>query len=134
MVAGIDAGRGYIDWPMMNGEFLPSESFDYAPFWANFFENPALVQFNHRMLGYAVLMFAIFVWMKSRGSALDAVRKAFKWVLVFTVIQMVLGITTVLYAAPWQIAIVHQLGAIAVVVLVLRALFTVTYPATQTLR
>ncbi len=134
LVAGIDAGRGYIDWPMMNGEFLPSESFDYEPFWTNFFENPALVQFNHRMLGYAVLMFAIFVWMKSRGSALLAVRKAFKWVLIFTVIQMVLGIMTVLYAAPWQIAIVHQLGAIAVVVLVLRALFAVTYPAIQTLR
>ncbi len=43
LVAGIDAGRGYIDWPMMAGEFLPSESFDYEPVWTNFFENPALV-------------------------------------------------------------------------------------------
>ncbi len=134
LVAGIDAGRGYIDWPMMNGEFLPSESFDYEPFWTNFFENPALVQFNHRMLGYIVLAFAVFAWLQSRASALVSVRKAFKWVLFFTIGQMVLGIFTVLYAAPWSIAIVHQLGAVAVIVLVLRAVFSVTYPATQKLR
>ncbi|RMD50181.1 MAG: heme A synthase, partial [Alphaproteobacteria bacterium] len=53
LVAGIDAGRGYIDWPLMNGQFLPDESFDYTPLWSNFFENPALVQFDHRMVGYA---------------------------------------------------------------------------------
>ncbi|HBN29783.1 MAG TPA: heme A synthase, partial [Rhodobacteraceae bacterium] len=58
LVAGIDAGRGYIDWPWMNGEFLPSESFDYSPLWTNFFENPALVQFDHRMLGYLVFLLA----------------------------------------------------------------------------
>ncbi len=134
LVAGIDAGRGYIDWPMMNGEFLPSESFDYEPFWTNFFENPALVQFNHRMLGYIVLAFAVFAWLQSRASALVSVRKSFKWVLFFTIGQMILGIFTVLYAAPWSIAIVHQLGAVAVIVLVLRAVFSVTYPVTQKLR
>ena len=51
LVAGIDAGRGYTDWPLMNGEFLPSESFDYEPIFINFTENPALVQFNHRVVG-----------------------------------------------------------------------------------
>ena len=65
LVAGIDAGRGYIDWPMMGGEFLPSESFDYTPMWTNFFENPALVQFNHRMLGYIVMLVGIFSWFKT---------------------------------------------------------------------
>ncbi|MCL4124299.1 UNVERIFIED_CONTAM: hypothetical protein GTU68_029000 [Idotea baltica] len=129
LVAGIDAGRGYIDWPMMNGEFLPSESFDYEPTWKNFFENPALVQFNHRMLGYGVLALAIFAWFKSRASALVAVKSAFN-----VVIQMLLGIITVLYAAPWQIAILHQLGAVALVFLILRALFVAVYPATQKLR
>jgi len=134
LVAGIDAGRGYIDWPLMNGEFLPSESFDYEPFWTNFFENPALVQFNHRILGYIVLGVAVFAWLKSRTSALVSVRMAFKWALFFIVGQMILGIATVLYAAPWHIAIMHQLGAVAVSVLVLRAIFAVTYPVTQTLR
>ncbi|MCA8869005.1 MAG: COX15/CtaA family protein [Rhodobacteraceae bacterium] len=134
LVAGIDAGRGYIDWPMMNGEFLPSESFDYTPFWTNFFENPALVQFNHRMLGYLVFLVAMFIWWASRNSPLTAVRRAFTWVGWAVIVQMLLGITTVLYAAPWDIAIVHQLGAILVMVLVLRARFAALYPASQSLR
>lgn len=134
LVAGIDAGRGYIDWPMMNGEFLPSESFDYTPLWTNFFENPALVQFNHRMLGYLVFLVAMFIWWASRNSPLMAVRRAFTWVGWAVIVQMLLGITTVLYAAPWDIAIVHQLGAILVMVLVLRARFAALYPASQSLR
>jgi heme a synthase len=134
LVAGIDAGRGYIDWPMMNGEFLPSESFDYVPFWTNFFENPALVQFNHRMLGYIVFIAAIFGWFKSRGSALVSIKRAFDWVLVAVFGQVVLGIGTVLYAAPWNIAIIHQIGAVIVIVLMLRAIFAVTYPKVQSLR
>jgi len=133
LVAGIDAGRGYIDWPMMNGEFLPSESFDYTPFWTNFFENPALVQFNHRMLGYIVFLVSIWVWFKSRASALRSVKQAFDWVLVAVFGQIVLGIGTVLYAAPWHIAIVHQIGAIFVIILMLRACFVSTYPKAQSL-
>ena len=134
LVAGIDAGRGYIDWPMMNGEFLPSESFDYVPLWTNFFENPALVQFNHRMLGYAVLLFAAFVWWSSRTSPVTTTRRAFDWLMVLVFGQMVLGIGTVLYAAPWHIAILHQIGAIFVVTLLLRARFLSQYPAQQSLR
>lgn len=134
LVAGIDAGRGYIDWPMMGGEFLPSESFDYEPFWSNFFENPALVQFNHRMLGYLVFLFGGLVWWRSRNSPLRAVKKAFNLLMGIVVLQMALGIITVLYAAPWQVAILHQIGAIAIISLGLRARFAAMYPATQSLR
>lgn len=134
LVAGIDAGRGYIDWPMMNGEFLPSESFDYEPFWSNFFENPALVQFNHRMLGYLVLLFTAYAWWRSRASALRKTRRVFNWVAGLVVCQMLLGIVTVLYAAPWEVAIVHQIVAILVVIAVLRARFATLYPPVQSLR
>lgn len=134
LVAGIDAGRGYIDWPMMGGEFLPSESFDYIPLWTNFFENPALVQFNHRMLGYLVGVFALFAWIKARKSALIQIRRAFHWVMLGVVVQMGLGIFTVLYAAPLDIAISHQFGAIVLIVLILRAVFAATYPKEQALR
>lgn len=134
LVAGIDAGRGYIDWPLMNGQFLPSESFDYAPFWSNFFENPALVQFNHRLLGYLTLAVTLHLWYSSRGSAIVATRRAFVWVLAAVLVQMVLGIITVLNAAPWQWAILHQLGAIIVIVSVLNARFSALYSKAQTLR
>ncbi|HSF90607.1 MAG TPA: COX15/CtaA family protein, partial [Paracoccaceae bacterium] len=74
LVAGIDAGRSFPTWPSMAGAFLPSESFDYAPMWSNFFENPALVQFNHRMLGYIASALGAFAWWRSRASALGGVR------------------------------------------------------------
>lgn len=134
LVAGIDAGRGYTDWPLMNGEILPSESLDYEPIWTNLFENPALVQFDHRMIGYLVFAFAAFVWWKSRQSPLTATRGAFALVMAMAVLQMVLGIVTVLYAAPPGLALLHQLGAVALVLLTLRARFAALYPRAQALR
>lgn len=134
LVAGIDAGRGYTDWPLMGGEFLPSESFGYEPVWSNFTENPALVQFNHRMIGYLLVLVAALVWWKARASAVLSIRRAFDWAALLVFGQMVLGIGTVLYAAPWQIAIIHQLGAVVVMVAVLRARFMASYPQVQSLR
>ncbi len=134
LVAGIDAGRGYTDWPLMGGQFLPSESFDYTPFWTNLFENPALVQWNHRMLGYAVLVFTVFAWFRSRASAINEVRSGMTLVLAGVLFQMFLGIITVMNAAPWHLAIFHQLGAIFVIIFVLRARFASMFPKTQSLR
>ena len=134
LVAGIDAGRGYIDWPMMNGEFLPSESFDYNPLWTNFFENPALVQFNHRILGYVLMALGIAAWFKSRSIAHRKLRIGFKAILIMMVAQMVLGIVTVMYAAPWYIAIFHQIGAVVLIVLILQTKFIANFPQEQTVR
>ena len=52
LVAGIDAGRQYTGWPTMGGEWVPAAIWDAALGWRNFFENPALVQFIHRAVGY----------------------------------------------------------------------------------
>jgi cytochrome c oxidase assembly protein subunit 15 len=128
LVAGIDAGRGYIDWPLMGGEFLPSESFAYAPLWSNFFENPALVQFNHRMLGYAVFAFGLFWAWRLRGAGHGGLARAAGWAALMLVAQMVLGVLTVMNAAPLGWAIAHQIGAIALWTLVLRALFLAAFP------
>lgn len=134
LVAGLDAGRGYIDWPLMGGSFLPSESFNISPFWKNLFENEALTQFNHRIIGYVLLGFAGYLFWKSRSSGLNAIRNQFKWVLIFLVAQAVWGIITVMNASPLNLAIVHQLGAIMVWIVVLRARFEVVYPGVQKLK
>jgi cytochrome c oxidase assembly protein subunit 15 len=47
LVAGIDAGRSFVDWPLMAGQFFPPDAFSLTPGWRNFFENPGLVQFMH---------------------------------------------------------------------------------------
>lgn len=113
LVAGIDAGRGYIDWPLMNGEFLPSESFDYTPFWTNFFENPALVQFIHRMTGYAVAAMAVVTLLKCRRSGHAGAKGWAGVAAMVTALQVLLGIVTVMHAAPLGLALAHQLGALA---------------------
>ena len=134
LVAGIDAGRNYVDWPLMAGEFFPPDMFSLTPWWRNFFEDDGLVQFIHRMAGYVLMIFAIVVWRVARKSGNTQVRFGFNAVLAMVFFQMVLGITTVMYSAPWQIAIVHQLGAVVTWVLILRARFMAGYPAVQSVR
>lgn len=134
LVAGIDAGRAYPDWPLMAGGFLPPEPFGLQPIWRNFFEDAGLVQFMHRMAGYALFVYGIFVWARARRSANGHTRFAFNAMLATMLLQMVLGIITVIYSAPWQIAIVHQLGAVVLWALILRGRFLAQYPLVQSVR
>ena len=134
LVAGIDAGRNYVDWPLMAGQFLPPDATELTPMWRNFFESPGLVQFIHRMVGYALLAYGIFAWLAGRGSAHGATRRAFAIAFAGLLAQVVLGIVTVLYAAPWDIAITHQLVAVIVWVLILRARYLAAYPVAGSVR
>ncbi len=134
LVAGIDAGRTYTDWPLMAGQFIPPFPFEYEPIWRNFFENAGLVQFMHRMVGYALLVFGIGVWIVGRRSPHARTRFAFNAVLAALLLQIALGIVTVLYAAPWYIAIVHQALAVVLWVLILRARFLAAYPIASSVR
>ncbi len=134
LVAGIDAGRSYIDWPLMHGVFFPPESFDLTPLWRNFFENPALVQFMHRMAGYLLLVFAVVVWLRGRKSPHRATRGAFHAVLAAMVFQAVLGVVTVIHGAPWQLAILHQFTAVVLWVLIVRARHLSLFPPATQLR
>ncbi len=128
MVAGIDAGRTYAEWPLMGGQFVPPTGFDLTPVWRNYFENAGLVQFIHRMLGYLLFGFGVFVWWRGRRSSNSSIRFALNAVLAVMLVQMVLGIMTVLYAAPWQLAILHQIGAVVLWVCIIRAKFTARFP------
>ena len=134
LVAGIDAGRSYTDWPLMGGQVLPPDPFLFEPLWRNLFENPGLVQFVHRVVGYLVVAFGIIVWMRGRGSSHMRTRAAFHMVGLALLVQLGLGIITVLYGAPWQVAIVHQVMAVALFVLVLRARFLCAYPMATSIK
>ena len=131
LVAGIDAGRNYPDWPFMAGGFFPPDPFGLTPLWRNFFEDDGLVQFIHRMAGYVLFVFGVLVWARARKSGNDRTRFAFHLMLAAMVLQVVLGIATVIYSAPWEIAIVHQLGAVVLWVVILRARFIAQYPHPQ---
>lgn len=134
LVAGIDAGRAFPTWPLMGDGFFPPDPFTRSPLWRNFFEDAGLVQFIHRMWGYGLAALAIALWLRARRSALVSVRGAYGAMLALMALQIVIGIVTVLYSAPWQIAIVHQFTAILLWVALLRTRFAALYPAAQSLR
>ena len=134
LVAGIDAGRTYTDWPLMAGQFFPPQSFVLEPVWKNFIENPGLVQFVHRITGYALFAFAVVVWLRGRKSAHPKTRFAFNAAFAAITLQVVLGITTVLYEAILPVALMHQGLAVLCWVLILRARHLSLYPIATSLR
>ncbi len=134
LVAGIDAGRAFPTWPLMGDGWLPPDPFQITPVWRNFFEDAGLVQFIHRSSGYVLAIFAIVVWRRSRASGNAATRIAFNAMMAVMALQIVIGIVTVLYSAPWQIAIVHQVTAVLLWVLILRGRFLARYPLAQSVR
>lgn len=131
LVAGIDAGRSYTDWPLMGGEVFPSTAFNLTPTWTNFLDNPGLVQFNHRLVGYLLAVLGVLAYLRSRKSSMVAIRGAFAAMLAVLALQIVLGVVTVMYAAPIPLALLHQLGAVALFALIVRARFAALYPRAQ---
>jgi len=141
LVAGIDAGRAFPTWPLMNGSFFPEDAFyvpdgqgGSLPVWHAFFENPGLVQFIHRMSGYLLFAFGVVVWLRGRKSSYQATQAAFHAVMAMLVAQMVLGIVTALTAAHVHVAITHQIGAVILWVLILRARHLSQYPVAGSIR
>lgn len=134
LVAGIDAGRSFTDWPLMAGSLLPEGMFELTPLWTNFFENAGLVQFVHRVVAYLLLIFAFVVWRRSRQSGKAITRRAFDLVFGMMILQAVLGVLTVWNVAVLPIAIQHQIGALLLWVLILNARFNAQYPREQLIR
>lgn len=120
LVAGIHAGLAYNTFPLMNGHFLPPESFILEPLWLNFFSNMATVQFDHRLIAWLLLaLVPWFVWRIRRES--PAARPAATLLLVWLGVQVGLGISTLLLRVPVPLAAAHQAGAMILFGLVLWA-------------
>ena len=113
LVAGLRAGLVYNTWPSMDGRFAPEQPFFSTPWWINFFENAGLAQFDHRLVAYAVLVAAIATWLRSRKATPRLVRTSGTAVLHASVLQVALGITTLLLQAPMALAALHQFAAVA---------------------
>jgi heme a synthase len=117
LVAGLRAGLIYNTWPLIDGGIVPDAArlFFETPAWRNFFENTLTVQFDHRMVAYALwlvaLLHAVDVTRTMRGGA--ALTGALAVASAVTV-QAALGIVTLLHQAPLGLALVHQAAALVV--------------------
>ena len=115
LVAGIRAGFAYNTFPLMNGHLLPPELFSIEPWYLNFFNNMATVQFNHRLLAWLLAFLVPWFWIVSRRIELPArARLACDLLPVLLFLQIALGITTLLLRVPLPFAAAHQAGAVLV--------------------
>lgn len=112
LVAGLHAGLIYNSFPLMGGRLIPAEAFDLSPWWQNFFDNHALVQWDHRLLAIGSWGMAVAVWLVSRRAALPVrARWAVRLVPLAATLQAGLGIATLLTLVPVPLAAMHQAGA-----------------------
>lgn len=124
LVAGLKAGLIYNTFPLMEGQFIPSEWNFYHPFWVNFLENAALVQWVHRWLALTTVTLIVFTaWQTWRHSPNAPTRKAALFFAVAALIQAALGIFTLLLHVPVSLGVLHQGTAIIVLSFGLTLLF-----------
>jgi cytochrome c oxidase assembly protein subunit 15 len=112
IVAGIDAGFGYNTWPLINGAFVPNGLGEAQPWYLNLFENPLTVQFDHRMLGYTVVLATIAqaAWLAFGRKDPELITSAFI-LMCFALLQATLGVWTLLLSVPIALGLAHQAGA-----------------------
>ncbi len=116
-VAGLRAGYIYNTWPSMDGQFVPSDYW-IKPAYLSFFESHAAAQFNHRMMAYLVAALAfIQVWLTGRTAVDDRIRLTALWLGAVIIIQIGLGIATLLAHVPLNLGLLHQGGGALVLVM-----------------
>jgi len=112
LVAGLNAGLIYNTFPLMLGEVFPSEGFQLTPWYLNFFEDIPTVQFDHRWLAISTFLFVVAIWFMSRAE-MPNVRTRANVLLGIALLQVTLGISTLLLVVPIPLAAAHQAGAVA---------------------
>ena len=112
-VAGLKAGFAYNTFPLMDGRLIPEALLLLEPAWRNFFENVATVQFDHRVLAITTVTGIIVLWIMSLKRALPKpVLIGMHALLAAAVLQVTLGISTLLLVVPVTLAAAHQAGAL----------------------
>ncbi len=134
LVAGIDGGLSYNDWPRMGGEWFSSDAFVLEPLWKNLFENPALVQFLHRINGYILVIIAFMMYWNNRRAPYKQWRSIGRHVLIAIFAQVVIGIGALVMHVPLSLALLHQAVAIAIWVAILSTIFAFKFPKAQSVR
>ena len=116
LVAGLHAGLIYNTWPLIDGSFIPAAAnllFD-QPLWRNFFENTLTVQFDHRMVAYALGALALVHAVDAHRSGDDHVATGAAFVAVAVLAQAGIGIMTLTSGVPLHLALLHQAMALMV--------------------
>jgi cytochrome c oxidase assembly protein subunit 15 len=112
-VAGLKAGLIFNTFPRMGGAWVPEGLLAVSPLYLNFFENMVTVQFNHRLLAVMVGFLLLVYWLVAKAQVFDkSTSRSFDLIALMVVMQLVLGISTLLLHVPVWLAASHQAGAL----------------------
>ena len=114
-VSGMDAGKIYNSWPLMGSSYFPDDNNFYNLFEIKALSDPSLVQFIHRNLAYLIVVFYILILFKIYSNKMYDLYKSINYLGIFIILQIILGIYTVLYGAQIYIASMHQISSIFLV-------------------
>tara|TARA_Y100001960_G_C14485237_1_gene733904 strand:- start:425 stop:826 length:402 start_codon:yes stop_codon:yes gene_type:complete len=115
-VSGLDAGRIYQSWPLMNQNYFPDDSNLSDLFSMEAFETASIVQFIHRNVAYFIIFFfLIIVTTVYKNNNLIYLRKITFILFIFLLLQIFLGIVTILSGAQMFYASMHQIGSILLI-------------------
>jgi len=119
-VAGLKAGFAYNTFPKMGDQWLPPAGWSLNPGWRNLFENIATVQFEHRLLALVTLCSTVLFWVYTRRKPLSvSARTGIHLLLFAALVQVGLGISTLLMHVPVAVAATHQAGALVLLTVIL---------------
>jgi cytochrome c oxidase assembly protein subunit 15 len=116
--AGLHGGLVYNSFPLMGGKIVPSDLWAMAPAWINLFENPAAAQFVHRWLAIATMLAILALAWRDRAAGSLPLRLA----TAMALLQVALGIATLLLVVPVPLAALHQAGAVTLLTFVVWSL------------
>ena len=111
-VSGMDAGRIYNSWPLMGTTYFPNDSKLVQLFTLKSFSDPSLVQFMHRNLAYLILVFYLLILLNIYKKKMFHYYKIIKVMGFLLLVQIILGIITLLYGAQIMLASLHQISSI----------------------
>ena len=114
-VSGMDAGKIYNSWPLMGSNYFPDDNNYINLFKLSAFSDPSLVQFIHRNLAYLILIFYLILLFKIYSNKLVNLYLSINLLGIFLIIQIILGIFTLLYGAQIIVASMHQISSIFLV-------------------
>ena len=114
-VSGMDAGRIYNSWPLMGDTYFPNDNKFINLFKLSAFSDPSLVQFMHRNLAYVILAFYIFIFIKIYKNQISRLYFSINIIGLILIIQIVLGIFTLIHGAQIILASMHQISSIFLV-------------------
>lgn len=116
LVAGTDSGLIYNSWPLMDGDFVPAGVFGANGSMIDAFEHPLTIQFNHRVFAYILVFLVIAeLYLVNRRGEPEAIRRSAAILALSVLVQAVLGITTLIYAVPLHLGVMHQ-GMVVLVI------------------